>query len=264
MTQMNQLISNFFLDNTEEIRTKTRRLVKKMTDLFAELKYEEIEILLEEARPMRYSLQGYIESIEIDDNKKSMLVQAGYNSAIIDTLQLYMNEVNVQKEIQSIPTQYKDKLLHILKKRGTLLHKDLAAELGVSASELTNLIKKMNSTSVKLINVEAVSKYKLYSLTPIANQYIKKHISDKRKNDKEAVPKRIESMQIRLKKCDDVIEEVNNFYAVYNEMHTSNNVYMYRPSKSGRDYKKIDRFELNSAKFIDRKSIKPKTLVNFM
>lgn len=139
---MNQLISNFFLDNTEEIRTKTRRLVKKMTDLFAELKYEEIEILLEEARPMRYSLQGYIESIEIDDNKKSMLVQAGYNSAIIDTLQLYMNEVNVQKEIQSIPTQYKDKLLHILKKRGTLLHKDLAAELGVSASELTNLIKK--------------------------------------------------------------------------------------------------------------------------
>lgn len=142
MTQMNQLISNFFLDNTEEIRTKTRRLVKKMTDLFAELKYEEIEILLEEARPMRYSLQGYIESIEIDDNKKSMLVQAGYNSAIIDTLQLYMNEVNVQKEIQSIPTQYKDKLLHILKKRGTLLHKDLAAELGVSASELTNLIKK--------------------------------------------------------------------------------------------------------------------------
>lgn len=263
MTQMNQLISNFFLDSTKEIRAKTRRLAKKMADLFAESKYEEVQILLEEARPMRYSLQGCIDSIEIDDDKKNMLVQAGYNSAIIDTLQLYMNEVNIQKEIQSIPTQYKDKLLHILKKRGTLLHKDLAAELGVSASELTDLIRKMNSTSVKLINVEAVSKYKLYSLTPIANQYIKKHFLDERKSDKIEVPKRTEAAQNRLKKCN-IIEGINVYYTVHNEISVLNNAYIYYSSKKGQACRKFDRHGLTPAKFLDKKSIKPKALVNYM
>ena len=216
MTQMNQLISNFFLDNTKEIRAKTRRLAKKMADLFAESKYEEVQILLEEARPMRYSLQGCIDSIEID-----------------------------------------------LKKRGTLLHKDLAAELGVSASELTDLIRKMNSTSVKLINVEAVSKYKLYSLTPIANQYIKKHFLDERKSDKIEVSKRAEATQNRLKKYN-IIEGINVYYTVHNEISVLNNAYIYCSSKNGQACRKFDRHGLAPAKFGVKKSIKPKVLVNYM
>ena len=171
--------SNFFVDNLVAIKNKSRRLMKEFIALLSEAKFDELTDRSQASKPMRYSIEAYIESVPIESDSKEMLVQAGYNSALIDAMQLYTNEINMQREIKNIPTQYKDELLYILKKRGTLLHKDLASELEVSPSELTAIIKKMNSSSVKLINVEEISKFKLYSLTPIAYQYIAKHMPNK-------------------------------------------------------------------------------------
>lgn len=178
-TQINQFVSNFFVDNIATVRSKSQRLMKTFVDLVSEAETDEIAALVEVSKPMRYSIQACIETTKAENESKEILVQAGYNSALIDAMQLYTNQISIQKQIQNIPTQYKDDLLHILKARGTLLHKDLASELGVSPSELTAIIKKMNSTSKKLINIEPVSKFKLYSLTPIANQYIVKHMPDR-------------------------------------------------------------------------------------
>ncbi len=183
-TGKDQTIVNYFTDDVREIRKKTQRLIKKSIGLFAEGEFDDVKDLLEMSKTMRYSIQAYIESLDMEHDEKDKLVQAGYVSAIIDSMQLYIDELKVQKEVQSISTRYKEQLLYILKNRGTLLHKDLAAELRVSDSGLTPIIKKMNSTSVKLVNVEEISKYKLYSLTPIANQYIAKQLSDKLKSDK--------------------------------------------------------------------------------
>lgn len=183
-TKRDQTTVDFFADDIREISKKTQKLIKKSIGLFAEGEFDEVRDLLEDSKVMRYSVQAYIESLAIENQEKDMLVQAGYVSAVIDSMQLYIDELKVEKEVQKIPTRYKEELLCILKKRGTLLHKDLAAELRVSDNGLTPIIKKMNSTSVRLINVEEISKYKLYSLTPVANQYVVKRLLNKPKNDK--------------------------------------------------------------------------------
>lgn len=121
---------------------------------------------------MRYSAQGYLEESKVAKKEKETFVQIGYEYALLDVMQMYLEKLNVQNEIQQISTKYKDEVLSVLAKRGTMLHGDLASTIEVSASGLNAIIKRMNATSVKLINVEEVSKYKLYSITPIAYKYI--------------------------------------------------------------------------------------------
>ena len=89
-------------------------------------------------------------------------------------MQIYLNKVSAQKEIDKIKTKYKDDVLRILMKNRIMFHKDLAGALGVSPSGLNAIIKQMNASSVKLINTDNASKFKLYSLTPVAYQYCSK------------------------------------------------------------------------------------------
>lgn len=240
-----QTIVNFFTDNIREISEKTQRLIKKSIGLFAEGNFEGVKDLLEASKVMRYSIQAYIESLSIEGDEKDMLVQAGYTSAIIDSMQLYIDELKVQKEIQSISTRYKEDLLCILKRRGTLLHKDLAVELGLSDSGLTPVIKKMNSTSVKLVNVEEISKYKLYSLTPIANQYVVKKLLDKPRHDKTTDFKEIVSEKDGKDK-ETILEYFTNFaYYTYQPFAPMSNRkgnsvrYTYYPPEWGQGHRKF-------------------------
>lgn len=172
-------VSNFFADESENIQEKTQDLAKLLVELMVEANFSEINCLLQETKVMSYSIQGYIESLKLADKEKDMLLHAGYNSALLDLMRLYTKKLYVQEEINRIKTGYKDKVLRILDKRGTLLHKDLAGELKVTPSGLTAIIKQMNATSVKLINTEEFSKFKMYSLTAIARYYIEKSMSDK-------------------------------------------------------------------------------------
>lgn len=239
-----QTIANFFTDDIREISEKTQRLIKKTIGLFAEGEFDGVKDLLEDSKAMRYSGQAYIESLNIENHEKDMMVQAGYISAIIDSMQLYIDELKVQKEIQNISTGYKEELLRILKKRGTLLHKDLAAELRVSDSGLTPIIKKMNSTSVKLVNVEEISKYKLYSLTPIANQYVVKKLLNKPKNDKMIDFKETVSEKGRKDKGEVIREGFTSFaYPFFGSvcnLRESSIRHMYYPSDLGKGHRKFD------------------------
>lgn len=121
---------------------------------------------------MRYSAQGYLEESKVAKDEKETLVQAGYQCALMDVMQMYLEHLNTQYDIQKISTKYRDEVLSVLAKRGTMLHGDLASAIEVSASGLNAVIKRMNATPVKLVSVEEVSKYKLYSITPIAYKYI--------------------------------------------------------------------------------------------
>lgn len=173
-TYQEKYTSNFLTDEPEKIRKTTQRLTKALTTALAESNFAELNHLLQETKPMSYSIQGYLEELQLSKHDKDMLMQAGYNSALLDILRLYTASLYAQEEIQKVTTKYRDVILRILEKRGTLLHKDLAAELMTTPNNLTAIIKQMNATSVKLIHVELFSKFKAYSLTPAARQYIEK------------------------------------------------------------------------------------------
>lgn len=167
-----QYVFNFFKASQKEMQEKLQGLIKKIIKLLIDTNYREMERLFEECKPVRYSAQGYLEKSKIPNDEKKTLVNAGYVYGMLDVMQMYLRELNAHNEIQQVNTKYRDEILSVLSKTGTMLHGDLASAIGVSASGLNAVIKKMNATSVKLIHVEEVSKYKLYSVTPVAYNYI--------------------------------------------------------------------------------------------
>lgn len=195
---------NFFSDGSEEIQEKTRRLIRKLMDLMVESDYVEINKLLQASKKMRYSIQGYEEEVDVSKELKAMLKSAGYTTALMDVMQLYVEKLNAQNEILKVKTKYRDTILRILAERGTLLHGDLAKILLVSTSALNAIIKQMNATSVKLINVEEVSKYKLYSITPVAYKYIMKL-------EPESTPRKNQPISPRqIERCEDGTSKFEN------------------------------------------------------
>lgn len=171
-TYREKYVFNFFKASQEEMREKVQSLAKKLIEFIIAANFGEMRMLFEECKSIRYSAQGYLEDSGVAENEKKTLVQVGYECALMDVAQMYLECLNAQNEVRQISTKYKDEILSVLAKRGTMLHGDLAGALGVSASGLNAIIKRMNATPVKLINVEEVSKYKLYSITPIAYKYI--------------------------------------------------------------------------------------------
>lgn len=175
-TYQEKYVSNFMVDDSKKIQEKTQRLIKALAKTLTETDFTEIDHLLQETKPMGYSIQGYLERLHLAKCERDMLMHAGYNSALLDMMRLYTANLYAQEEIQKITTKYRDMILRILAKRGVLLHKDLAVELMTTPNNLTAVIKQMNATAVKLIHIEEFSKFKAYSLTPIARQYIEKRM----------------------------------------------------------------------------------------
>lgn len=191
MEKKQELMLNFFVDDSADAKIKAKKLLRKMIDMIADSDFEEMQRLYKQVKNIKYSGQGYMEEIGNLDEEKSMIFNVGYVYATIDAMQSYIEKNSAENEIHKVKTKYRDEIFRILAKRGTMFHKDLAAAIRVSPSGLNAVIKQINATSVKLISVEEISKFKLYSLTPIAYQYIVKHNIDnyllaKKESDKYA------------------------------------------------------------------------------
>lgn len=166
---------NFFENGQPDIKSKAARLSRWLTELIVENDFAGINEMYAATKNTRYSAQSYLEEISENGEEKEKVVCAGYIYALIDLMQQYIEKLSTENEIYKVKTQYRDSVLYIIAKKGNILHKDLAAALGVSPSALTAIIKLINGTSVRLINVNEVSKYKIYSLTPAAFQYVMKN-----------------------------------------------------------------------------------------
>lgn len=239
MTTYQDYSSNFFTDSPSCVEATSQKLVKKLMDLIVQSDFREVNNLFLSTKVMRYSAQGYLQTSDIPPDVQKILTQIGYTSALMDVMQLYTEKLHYENEIQKIKTGYRDYILSVLAKQGTMLHKDLAASIGVSASGLTAIIKHMNDTSVKLIAIEQISKYKLYSLTPAAFQYINEHntaasppgntqikkITITYKNLKACTTKSREIVNpIRQFPLNDTIPKKNHLEPIYyNNIHNFNN-----------------------------------------
>lgn len=172
MKEIHDYLLNFFKDDSTQLRRKNRIFMKDVFERVMARDRESIERLYLESSGTRYSIQGYLESVSSEVADSDRIVAAGYAAAIEDFMQLFLQRKDVDESIKRIRTSYKHKILCILKERGSILHKDLAAEINVSPSGLNAIIKMMHETDIQLINIDKVSKYKIYSLTPIAYQYL--------------------------------------------------------------------------------------------
>ena len=119
-----------------------------------------------QVKSSKYSGQGYLETLSDYDGAKEKCFDVGYTYALLETMRSYAGKAATDKEIERIKTKYKNKIFKCLGERGTVFHRDLAIYLGISNSALNAVIKRMNETGVKTVNVEKAGKYTLYSLTP--------------------------------------------------------------------------------------------------
>ena len=166
-----KILFNYFSDDIETIEIKIRGMIKKIAILLTESKVEQLKELWLKNKFIRNVGQAYLQEIKIEEDTKRYIMSIGYANALFDLMQLYMDKVSDVREIEQIKTKYRDAIFEILAQRKIVMHKELAKELGVSASGLNDIIKHMNASKTQLVHIEQVSKYKFYSLTSIAYQY---------------------------------------------------------------------------------------------
>lgn len=166
-----RLFINFSLDEEKDLNERVRSSIKSFVNLLLESDYEQIETFYKAMKPARNSGQAYLQEVKIEEQIKKRIFDIGYCMALLDSMQLYSEKISVQREIDGIKTKYKNDIILILMEKRIMFHKDLAGAIGVSPSGLSAVIKQMNASSVKLINIDEISKFKLYSLSPAAYQY---------------------------------------------------------------------------------------------
>ena len=166
---------NFFVDAPSDIHVKMKSLLTEAVDLMVDADIEKLEELYVEVKSSKYSGQGYLETLPDYDGAKEKCFDVGYTYALLETMRSYAGKAATDKEIERIKTKYKNKIFKCLGERGTVFHRDLAIYLGISNSALNAVIKRMNETGVKTVNVEKAGKYTLYSLTAQAYRYVYKH-----------------------------------------------------------------------------------------
>lgn len=172
-----KIFYNYFIDELENIEIKMKRMAQTIVSFIVESKFDDIKQFWQINRFIRNSGQAYLQEQNIDDRIKRYIYSVGYSDAILDSLQMYIEKISEEREIDRIKTKYKDAIFRILTERRTVFHGDLAKALNVSASALNDIIKHMNASNVQLVKVERISKYTLYSLTPVAYQYYIKNRS---------------------------------------------------------------------------------------
>lgn len=171
MATREDIIISFFDTEPKTIKKEAKAWLKTMMAYIDSTEVARLEELYKSCKYIRYAAKDYLDESKVSGTEKDLLTSIGYTNALIDVMQLYTEQKFEECELKKINTKYKYPILKILAEKGTLLHKDLASLLGVTPSGLTAVIQKMNATSVKVINIEEISKYKLYSLTALAYKY---------------------------------------------------------------------------------------------
>lgn len=172
-----KILYNFFVDELENIEIKMRQMAQTIIVFIVESKFDDIKLFWKINRFIRNSGQAYLQEQDVDDRIKRYIYSVGYSDAILDSVQMYIEKTTEEREIDKIKTKYRDSIFRILTERRTIFHGDLAKALNVSTSALNDIIKHMNASSVRLVKIERISKYTLYSLTPVAYQYYMKNRS---------------------------------------------------------------------------------------
>lgn len=146
-------------------------LFGKIIKYISERNIVELEKLYDKHKVFRYSSQSYLENFDMDKPSADELISIGYNRALLDIMQAFVQETKIQKSIQDIGSEKKDKILLNLSKQSCLSGDVLSYMLGMDKSELASIIDEMNR-DIMLVNIEQLGENRLYSIAPKGYKYI--------------------------------------------------------------------------------------------
>lgn len=90
-----------------------------------------------------------------------------------------------------------------------MTNKEMAEEMGCTASSLSNLLRRIKNCEIALLTLEKKDKYMLYSLTPIAKEYTEKFLLKKDEPDLKVIQIH-ENETAELLNCQNALEKFKN------------------------------------------------------
>lgn len=109
------------------------------------------------------SKDDWLQDMELDEDQKSYV--SGYMDCMEEEQKKEVTEEVMQDQINNVRSKYCEPIINALEEEGNLYHGDLADKIGLSPSGLNAIIKKMQESSISLIQTNQIGKYKIYSLS---------------------------------------------------------------------------------------------------
>ena len=114
-----------------------------------------------------------------------------------------LKEENIEKEhfhyLDIFLTKQMCNLILVLGYR-ILSNKEIAEKMGIKSSALSNILQRMKRSVLPLLCIQKQEKYMMYSLTPIALEYMEQRLVVEEKNSSKVINLRSES-ELNLESC---------------------------------------------------------------
>lgn len=110
----------------------------------------------------------------IIEDKLWKIYEAGYEMALYSIMSRIADYKNDLLEIKNINSRYSDKIVELLFEKDVMNHNELAKELQVTTTNLSNIMKRIRDSKADVLRTERSGKYKIYYLTDNGIRYAKK------------------------------------------------------------------------------------------
>lgn len=168
-----EYITNFDKSDKKEIESAMRNLSKAFSECLSIGNLEEMEKLFNDCKQMRYSAQAYLEQENCEKIDKDILINIGYARAILDSMQLWIEERKFQDRMRNL-SEIQMRVLFELYKCLMMSQKEISNRFGLDEEKVKDIISDINKENISVIKQEDVVGEEIYTITPRSHRYISK------------------------------------------------------------------------------------------
>lgn len=168
-----------------------------------------------ELEKMLHKYQKWMEGAAsaFDSEEENIAYQMGLlGGAIAAVAQLSEQKRQVKEyEVAHLDTKYQDEIIEHLMEKEYVQHNQLAKSLGISPSQLTTIMGKVDGEQQNIISMSRIGKFKYYCLTDMGRRY---YCNQHRGNFREEILELLKSVLDRRKlaKRNTIIKFVDRYY----------------------------------------------------
>ena len=170
-------VPDFFKDSWEFMAEDSQTIELEIYRCLEEGAYEDLKDLETKWEAYNLQIKMYMEKERKrflhEQQERLCMYYAGYISALFQLEERFTRNQWEHEQIAYIRTEYFDRVMEALSEHGYLKHGKLAEILGVSPSQMHQIIDDILACPIRMINKEKNSKYVIYSLTPRGKQYLR-------------------------------------------------------------------------------------------
>ena len=192
-----------------EVNCETNRVRSQILSLYALSHEHELAETLDKYQKW---LKGITSTFETEEEK--IAYQMGLLGGTIGTICELQEQKGQFKEYEMAPldTKYQDAIIEQLMEKEYVQHNQLAKNLGISSSQLTTIMSKVEEKPQNIVTVSHVGKFKYYCLTDMGRRY---YGNQHRGNFREEICELLNHVleRCKFKKVNSIKEFVDKYYS---------------------------------------------------